>query len=69
MRDRESESESETDVVSQVAAVSAGLANLTQLEGPSSGGREESVGMAAVWSTKGQMEFEALMRMLDKQVG
>ena len=67
-------SESETDVVSQVAAVSAGLANLTQLpllggEGPSSGGREESVGMAAVWSTKGQMEFEALMRMLDKQVG
>jgi hypothetical protein len=48
--------------------VSAGLSNLTLLPPPGRGAREEYVGTAAAaWSTKAQMEFEALMRMLDNQ--
>ena len=51
----------------QVAAVSAGLGNLRQVaEGEK--GQEESAGGASVWTTRGQMAFEALMRMLDNQV-
>ena len=49
--------------------MSAGLSNLTLLPPPGRGAREEYAGTAAAaWSTKAQMEFEALMRMLDNQV-
>ena len=59
----------------QVAAVSAGLANLTQLPDVRQS-RGENAGWAAaaaaaargVWNTRGHMEFEALMRMLDNLV-
>ena len=42
------------------------MANLTLEEGR--GGQEENVGGATVWTKRGQMAFEALMRMLDNKV-
>lgn len=52
----------------QVAAISAGIANLIQVPPKEGCGREEEVGGAKVWTKRGQMAFEALMRMLDNKV-
>ena len=52
----------------QVAAISAGIANLMQVPLEEGRGQEEEVGGARVWTKRGQMEFEALMRMLDNKV-
>lgn len=51
----------------QVAAVSAGVANLRQVCLGEEEIEEEARG-AGAWPTRGQMAFEALMRMLDNQV-
>lgn len=58
-----------------MAAVSAGLSNLTQFPHGGSGAGtgwgdsgEDTVGVPEEWTTRGQMEFEALMRMLDNHV-
>lgn len=54
--------------VFQVAAISAGIANLMQVPLEEGHAQEGEVGGAKVWTKRGQMAFEALMRMLDNKV-
>lgn len=54
--------------VFQVAAISAGVANLMQVPLEEGRAQEGDVGGAKVWTKRGQMAFEALMRMLDNKV-
>lgn len=51
-----------------MAASSVGLANLIQAPVEDGCGQRENMVGAKVWTVRGQMEFEALMRMLDNQV-
>lgn len=55
-------------VVFQVAAISAGIANLIQVPMKEGCDQEENMGGVKVWTKRGQMAFEALMRMLDNKV-
>lgn len=52
-----------------MAAISAGITNLMQVPLEEGRAQEGDVGGAKVWTKRGQMAFEALMRMLDNKVG
>ena len=51
-----------------MAAISAGIDKLMQVPLIEGRGQDENVGGAEVWTKRGQMAFEALMRMLDNKV-
>ena len=51
-----------------MAAISAGIDKLVQVPLEQGHSRERNVGGAEVWTIRGQMAFEALMRMLDNKV-